>query len=162
MTQFRHVLFFLSAVLCGFVAFIFGWRATSYFSESAAEPYKDSLLLRGYAFEVDITKGRINPLAISAKKTASFWPAEQVIQQRLKGLSRQKYRLKLERKAKTSRQVPREKIFQLLAGLELADSVEQKRELQRQIATLGSSPGESINYGIFLNRLNITENQLGE
>ncbi len=159
MAQLRHVLFFLSAVLCGFVAFLLGWRVAPYLSGSPTEPYKDSLLLRGYAFEADIAKGYITPLAISSKKTASLWPTEQVSQQRLKGLPRQKYRLELKREAKTSRQVPRGKILQLLAGLELTDSVEQKRELQRQIAALGSSPGESLSYGIFLNRLNITENQ---
>ena len=159
MAQLRHTLLVLGTVLGGFAAFLLGWRATSSLSESPSEPYKDSLLLRGYAFEVDIAKGRINPLAISAKKTASLGTTKQVIQQKLKGLLRQKYQLKLKREVKTSRQVPREKIFQLLAGLELADSVEQKKELQRQIATLGSSPGESISYGIFLNRLNITENQ---
>ena len=159
MAQLRHAFLVLGTVLCGFAAFLLGWRATSYLSESPSESYKDPLLLRGYAFETDIAKGHIAPLAISSEKTASLWFIEQVIQQKLRGLSRQKYRLELKREVKTLRHVPREKILQLLAGLELANSVEQKREFQRQIAALESSPGKSLSYGIFLSRLNITENQ---
>ena len=159
MGQLRHALLVLGIALCGFAAFVLGWRVTSYHSGSPAEPYKDSLLLRAYAFETDIAKGYIDPLAIASEKTASLWSTKQVIQQKLRRLSRQKYRLKLERKMNSSRQVPREKILQLLAGLELAGSIEQKREIQRRIAALESLPGESLSYGIFLIQLHSTENQ---
>ena len=159
MAQLRGVLFSLIAVLCGLAAFLLGWRIPAYLFNSPAEPYKDSLLLRGYAFETDIAKGHIDPLAISSDKTAFLSSTEHVIQLKLKGLSRQKYRLQLDREAKGPKQETRGKILQLLAELEFADSIEQKKELQRQIAALGATPGESLRYGIFLYRLDITENR---
>ena len=153
MTRLQHILFNLSFLSFSFVALLLGWLvAHRLLVSSAPKVEKDPLLLRPYAFDMDIAKGGINPLAISSGRQVVLWSAKQVIQQKLTGLSRQKNWLQLKRIVQTSEQVSRDRLLELLTELELTSSLERKRELQAQIAALTSSPHEYVRYGVFLDR----------
>lgn len=149
----QQVLFALIVLLFSFVALFLGWLVARHlFSNSTPKVDNDPLLLRPYAFDIDIAKGSIDPLAISPASQVVFWSVEQVVYQNLTGLSRQKSRFQLKRIVQYSGQISRDRLLELLAESEMTSSLRRKAEIRTQIANLTSEPHQSLRYGVFLGR----------
>ncbi len=152
MSQLRQLSLLLSVLLFGSIVFFFGWKVADYLFENPP-PESDtvSIALRGYSFEEDIAEGGITPLAMSSNEnTAVSLSTQQVVEQKLKGLSRQKHWVELKRIIKTAGQVSRSRLLELLTELERTTSIERKKEIQNQISAFTSSPGNFLQYGIFI------------
>ena len=133
----------VAIILCGTVLFL-GYRVGNKLLLPHIESERDPLILRPYAFEIDIAEGAIESSVISSSQNNAIISksVKEVCNRRLGGF-RIRRELKLNRVVHVSEDSRKRKILKLLVQSDLATSEKQRREITTQIQRV-KKPGETI------------------